>query len=95
MILADGGMAPAICWSQKRDDIYLLQNKGELAYGVEQPDGMARFLTLELASKMIAEYPGRVVIIAKQKQAREWLEQLPPPLDLSENHPQGFVALRF
>ena len=95
IILADVGMAPAICWSQKRDDIYLLQNKGELAYGVEQPNGMARFLTLELAGKIIAEYPGRVVIIAKQKQAREWLEQLPPPMDLSENHAQGFVALRF
>lgn len=95
IVLADGGMAPAVCWNLRRDDIYLLQNKGELAYGVEQPSGEARFLTLELASKMIAEHPGKVVIIAKQKQVREWLEQLPLPSNIAENHPQGFVALRF
>jgi len=40
-------LAPAVCWNYKRSDVYILENAGELLYGLSYPDSKSRFLTMD------------------------------------------------
>jgi 4-amino-4-deoxy-L-arabinose transferase len=60
IIVSDNYMGPAVCWYLKRSDIYILESKGELEYGLNYADAEERFLTFRSFRKMV-EDKGRTV----------------------------------
>lgn len=94
-VIAAGNVVRAANWGLKRDDIYLLSGSGELTYGLSQPDGAGRLLDFAEVSQFIALHPGKVLLFAKQKDYKKWVDKLPQPQNKRENHPLGMVALKF
>ena len=54
-ILVTDGLARAACWFYKRNDVYLLDDRGELKYGLKYDDSRHRLLNVDQFKKLIAE----------------------------------------
>ncbi len=93
-IVADGGIVRAVCWSWKRDDLYLL-SAGELDYGLNQPEGRSRRVDLAEVRKMIEAQPGTVVLVASRKTFSKWQKELPTPAQIRQDGADGVVVARY
>jgi len=59
----------AVNWYYKRDDVYLVMEKGELEYGFSYKDSKHRFISVEELNKLIRENSGKkpVALIIRSK----------------------------
>lgn len=94
-IIADDETLRAVCWYCKRSDVYLLGGKGELTYGLSYKDAAGRGINLKEAVKLIAKNPGKIVLIARQKNIADWRRQLPRPVLQDNSGPKGYVFWRY
>ena len=94
LVFTEAGVVTAVCWSWKRDDLYLL-NRGELEYGLNQPAGQKFNADIAQMKKMIDENPGKVVLVAREKKYVDWVEQLPTPSKIYEDGEEGVRIARY
>jgi 4-amino-4-deoxy-L-arabinose transferase len=83
----------AVCWSLKRNDIFLLDEGGELSYGFGQNNMQHRQLTFESFGKMVAENKGlrKIVLILDERRFKRFKDKLPEPVDMKRNGKDGFL----
>ena len=96
IVVTGDHLVHAVCWFYKRDNIYLLENSGELRYGLDRDESSpSRLLTIKEFRGIINRNSGkhRVILIAEEKRYREWMSLLPKPE--FEDSDNGFVFLRF
>jgi len=96
MVVTGDHLVHAVCWFYKRDNVYLLENSGELRYGLERDHSKAsRLITVKDLREIINRRSGkhRVVLFLKAKHYRKYKDFLPEP-EL-EDIDNGFVFLRF
>ncbi|MCJ7601409.1 MAG: hypothetical protein MUO63_07875 [Desulfobulbaceae bacterium] len=85
----------AACWYYKRNDIYMVESAGELGYGLEFDQSASRLLDVAQVSRLIAEHPGRCVLIASVKNYDKWKKFLPAPSLLDNNGAKGYVFVKY
>lgn len=91
-----GEQAPrAVCWYLKRQDISLVEQAGELQYGLDYQDNARKLLSLDAAAELIREHPGQVVLIADYKDYARWQSILPPPVSTDSSGSKGFFFLHY
>lgn len=61
IVVTDGSLVRAMSWSTKRDDIYVIENRGESTYGLNAPGGEGRFLDPDDLERLVGS--GRTVLI--------------------------------
>jgi len=83
----------AVCWSLKRNDIFLLDEGGELSYGFGQNNMQHRQLTFESFGKMVAENKGlrKIVLILDERRFKRFKDKLPEPVGMKRNGKDGFL----
>jgi 4-amino-4-deoxy-L-arabinose transferase len=92
---ADPGSLHAVCWTYKRADVIVLRTPGEVAYGLQQPEGRGRQISIDELARLIAGRPGEIitVMLDRERFARGEAERLPKPV-FSETR-GGFIFLQF
>ncbi len=83
------------CWNLKRDDIYLLNQAGELTYGLRYGDAAGRLLDVNSARRMIDQNRGNTVLIARTERILKLSNELPVPVYQDDSGPEGFVLWRY
>jgi 4-amino-4-deoxy-L-arabinose transferase len=95
IIVSDSGAIPSVCWYYKRNDLYQLNDGGELEYGFKQPDARHRMIDFKGFSKLVSQNQGRVVLIIRQRNYNNWMEYLPKHIlkesSGQQDQDQGFV----
>ncbi|MBS1369330.1 MAG: phospholipid carrier-dependent glycosyltransferase [Lentisphaeria bacterium] len=72
LVLADDRMAVATAWALRRSDIGVYRKKGELAYGLDRPEGQGRFYAPEDLASLVREGNRPVLIVTgSEKRVRE------------------------
>ncbi len=94
-VISDEDTIRAVCWYLKRDDIYALGSTGELDYGFSYADAAGRSLDMAAAARLIAAHPGKVVLIARAKNIRQWQNVLPQPVSQIDSGHEGYVLWRY
>lgn len=94
-VAVDHNLVRAVCWVWKRQDLLVIDDPGELEYGLEQPDARGRHLTVEQLADLIRTLqPGQCLVLAVlDKHFRRWEEQLPPAKYTDTR--QGFIYAEF
>jgi 4-amino-4-deoxy-L-arabinose transferase len=83
----------AVCWSLKRDDVFLLDDGGELSYGFGQNDMRHRQLSFAEFGKMVGENKGKrdVILVLDQRRYNRFKANLPQPSETINNGEDGFI----
>lgn len=83
----------AVCWSLKRNDIFLLDDGGELSYGFGQNNMRHRQLTFEAFGEMVSKNKGlkKIVLILDERRFKRFKDKLPEPADMKSNGKDGFL----
>jgi 4-amino-4-deoxy-L-arabinose transferase len=95
IIIADEEIMPAANWTFQRDDAYLLENPGEVSYGLGYAEAKGRLLDLADANRLLAANPGQVVIVARERNFTKWAPHLPPPVMTDDSGPKGYVFVKY
>jgi 4-amino-4-deoxy-L-arabinose transferase len=82
IIVSDCNLVHHVCWSYKRDDIYLFFNAGEFRYGLGYDDSKHRLLTIDRLLAMINDVPKKhpVTIITQTNRYLHYRDMIPKPL---------------
>ena len=93
LIVAPSTPIKAVCWSLKRDDIFLLDDGGELRYGFRQKNVKHRQLFLKDFKRMVEENRGkrRVVLVLDERRFTMYGDKLPDPSDIIKDAEDGFM----
>ncbi len=72
----------SVCWFYKRDDVYMLEELGELTYGFGYADAKHRRLTIQQFKQMIVENTGknRIIYVATKSEYKRFAPALPKPV---------------
>lgn len=95
LLISDDDPLRAVCWVFERDDVFLLEDTGELQYGLTREKDSRRLLTVTRAGELIRSSPGQVVLVATREHFDRWAKSLPPPQLVDDNGADGFVYARF
>ena len=95
LVIADEDAVGAVCWYLQRDNLYVLGDPNELAYGFGYRDASARLLAMDAAAELIRQHPGKIVLVARAKSYDRWRDRLPPAAVHRQNGPNGYVVLRW
>lgn len=72
LILADDRMAVVAAWTFRRSDIGVYYKKGELAYGLDRPEGEGRFYTKDALAELVRKTERPILVVTgSEKRARE------------------------
>ena len=82
IIIACEEAVGAVCWTLKRNNVYLLGPAGELTYGSNYKDGANRLLDIHSAARLIDQNRNHVAIIASIDKIRVLRQMLPTPVSL-------------
>jgi 4-amino-4-deoxy-L-arabinose transferase len=96
ILVSDNYLTPAVCWSYKRSNVFLLNNPGEFDYGLEYDDSTKqRMLNIEQLREIITKNSDKkhMILITSTKRYIEYNQQLPKPV--FENTDCGFVLAEF
>jgi 4-amino-4-deoxy-L-arabinose transferase len=96
ILVSDNYLTPAVCWSYKRSNVFLLNNPGEFAYGMEYDDTTKkRLLNIDQLRELITKNSGKksTVLITSTKRYIEYKQELPKPV--FEKMDCGFVFAEF
>ena len=80
------------CWYLKRDNVYIVENAGELQYGISYDDSKHRMLTPIETGEFVRNNKGNTVIIATKKEYSRWQSFLPIPIMLDSSSKEGFLV---
>lgn len=94
LVLSDEDLARAVCWYLKRSDIYLIGNRGELAYGIDHAT-KERHLSLARTKQIIQENPGNTVLFVRRRHLHQQFTDLPQPRFRDNNGENGYVFLQY
>jgi len=75
-IVSKGSFVRAVAWALKRDDIYVIEQGGEVSYGLQADDGQGRFLTTKMFADL-TQSGNSILLLCKSGCKSETLEQLP------------------
>lgn len=64
LVLADDRMAVAVAWALRSDAVGVYYKKGELAYGLDRPEGAGRFYTAESLAELVNEGKRPIIVVA-------------------------------
>ena len=82
ILVSDDDPVRAVCWFYKRCNVFLIENGGELGYGLGYGDSKHRLLSIrqfkDLARKTADK--GNVILIMKAKRYAEYHHLIPKPL---------------
>ena len=94
-VLVTKGLVGATCWFYKRNDVYLLDDRGELDYGLKYDDSKHRLLNVDQFKKLIAGDQGEkgVILITETKDYELYRPMLPKPV--YEDISGRFVFVQF
>lgn len=95
IIIADEEILAAANWNFARDNVYVLENPGEVSYGLGYADAKERLLDLAGAGRLIAQNPGRVVLVARGRNYRRCAPLLPAAVLMDDNGPEGYVFVMY
>lgn len=93
-VVTDNNLVHLVCWVYKRHDVYLLDSRGELEYGLSYPDARERLLTVDTFNELIRQHApeGPVVLIAEKRDLEKyWKGRIPEPGFRAENE-KFFIA---
>jgi 4-amino-4-deoxy-L-arabinose transferase len=91
VVVSDEETVRAACWYFKRSNVYLLGDTGELYYGLDYKDAAGRLLSLDAFAGLIAHHRGRVVLVARSENIKDWKGRLPPPEFRENSGPDGYA----
>jgi len=80
-IVTDNNLIHLVCWTYQRDDIYLLDSKGELTYGLNYDDSKYRHLDMDGFNRLVEKTSpiAPVVLIGELHDIKKyWGPHLPP-----------------
>ena len=85
LVITNGSLLRAVSWHLKRDDVYVIQNKGETAYGLDAPDGKGRYLEPPDLARLLMENAQQrdVLIVCKNPCHPETLQHIPADAEAS------------
>ena len=90
ILVSNDNVLRAVCWFFKRDDVKLLEEPGELIYGLEHDDSkQGKFLSVDALTKMIQENAGKhpVILVLIKTHYENYTDQLPAPVFMdTDNH---------
>lgn len=95
LVVSDDKTLHAVCWTLRRNDIYLIGSFGELGYGIAHQTEGNRALDGNAMHALIRENPGRVVFIGKAKDLPHWQALFPRPSQSHGGVDSGFFVWRF
>jgi hypothetical protein len=95
ILVSDNYLAPAVCWSYKRRDVFLLGRGGELTYGLGYDDSKQRLLDIERFRELVTKGSDKrcITLIIRAKRYEEYGGLLPKPTFEDVGH--GFVFAEF
>ncbi len=83
VIVTDNNLAHLVCWVFKRNDVYLLDSRGEFTYGLSYDDSKHRLIDVNGFNDLIRKHAPLyepVVLIAEQRDLdKYWGAHIPPP----------------
>jgi 4-amino-4-deoxy-L-arabinose transferase len=85
----------AVCWTLKRDNVYLLAPAGELVYGLNYQGGTGRLLDAHSAGRLIEQNQGHAMVVARADRIRDLRYELPAPVFEDNSGPDGYVLWRY
>jgi 4-amino-4-deoxy-L-arabinose transferase len=87
----------SVCWSLKRNDIFLLDDGGELGYGFGQENSKHRQLNFNDFRTMVNNNKGvrKVVLILDERRYNRWKDILPQPVSLEDSGKDGYILATF
>ena len=91
IIVSDENTITAACWYLNRDNIYLLENSGELEYGLAYPDASGRMLNLKSFRKLVEENRGRIILTGRVRNLERWRDELPEPNSRHYSGAEGYA----
>jgi 4-amino-4-deoxy-L-arabinose transferase len=77
MLIANGTVVGAVSWSTQRDDVYIIEDRGEFRYGLDAPSGAGRFLDTPSLGELVERSPG-AIIFCKGPCRADTMAVLPP-----------------
>ena len=90
LLVSNDNVVRAVCWFFKRDDVKLLDETGELTYGLKHDnDRSGKSLTVDGLKEMIYENKGKypVILVLIKDHYRNYKDQLPAPIFMdNDNH---------
>jgi 4-amino-4-deoxy-L-arabinose transferase len=95
IIVSDNYLTPAVCWFYRRNDIYLLNNPGEFAYGLSYNDAEHRLIPINEFSNFIEQNSNgnKTMLITSLKRYDGYKHTLPEPKRAISNN--GFIMLEY
>jgi len=87
----------AVNWYLKRDDVFMLEGKGELRYGLEQKDAINRWMDYEHFYQFVKRNKGirKIAFIVDQKKYAKIKNKLPAPVFMDSSGNDGFAFIIF
>ncbi|MBU1170481.1 MAG: phospholipid carrier-dependent glycosyltransferase [Proteobacteria bacterium] len=97
LIVSPSTPIKSVCWALKRNDIFLLDDGGELRYGFSQTDQRDRQLSFDAFNAMVTENKNKrnVVLILDERRYKRWQDQLPQPDFLIKSGEDGYIFAIF
>ncbi len=95
IILSDEESLRAVCWYLQRADILLVHDAGEVTYGLGYKDAEGRLLHLSQLRAKILAHQGKTILIARARNYRQWIPQLPNPKTIDESGQDGYIFATF
>jgi 4-amino-4-deoxy-L-arabinose transferase len=95
LLVSDNYLVSAVCWSYRRDDVFLLGKAGELEYGLSYDDSKHRLLNIDQVKELMTRRSGkeRIAMVLNAKRYEEYKGLLPKPVfEKSDGH---FVFAEF
>jgi 4-amino-4-deoxy-L-arabinose transferase len=90
ILVSNDNVIRAVCWFFKRNNVKVLEEKGEFTYGLKHDDSKpGKFLTVDALKETIRENTGKrpVILVLIQDHYNNYKEQLPAPRFIDkDNH---------
>ena len=90
ILVSNDNVVRAVCWFFKRNDVKMLENTGELTYGLKYEDNKSgKFLSVDAFKDIIEENAGKrpVILILIQDYYKNYTDRLPAPIFMdADNH---------
>lgn len=95
IVVSDSGLAGAVCWFYKRNDVLIVGGKGEYEYGLDYADSKHRLLRVDEFNELAAETAGDgcVTLVLTAGRYGELKPRLAKPTH--ENIDQGLAFVQF
>ena len=95
IVISDENTVTAACWYFRRSNVFLLNEGGELDYGLKYPDASNRLIDLDSVAGFINENKGKTVLVGRVRNLERWKDKLPEPISRYDNGPKGYALLKY